>query len=111
MTTIVRFFDGGAVSNGLYYHDRYFFDEDFKPPTAVVLSAVYDALTPRQLQAIVLRYLQGFTLREAAAEMTCGKSTVARLVESGLRAMRQGLHEAGITSYAGLTRKLVTYSN
>jgi DNA-directed RNA polymerase specialized sigma subunit, sigma24 homolog len=101
----VRYGDAG------YYYDRYFFDEDFKPAVSVVLSAAYDALTPRQLQAVVLRYLRGYTLSEAAVEMTCGKSTVARLAEGGLKAMRQGFSEAGISSYAGLTRKLLQYSN
>ena len=100
----------GAVPRGLYYYDKYCFDEEFKPPTAVVLSAVFDALTPRQLQAVVLRYLRGFSLAEAAAEMTCGKSTVSRLATSGLKAMRQGLFDAGIDSYAKLTQKLFTYS-
>jgi DNA-directed RNA polymerase specialized sigma subunit, sigma24 homolog len=105
-TRIVRL-DGACA----YYYDRYFFDEEVKPQTSLILSAVYDALTPRQLQAIVLRYLRGFTLAEAALEMTCGKSTVARLAESGLLAMRQGLCDAGIESYAALTRKLLKYSN
>jgi|GEM_PF-2846852 len=104
-TRLVRL-DGACA----FYYDRYFFDEEFKTPTSVILSAVYDALTPRQLQAVVLRYLQGLTLSEAAVEMTCGKSTVSRLAASGLEAMRQGLCDAGIESYSALTRKLLKYS-
>lgn len=61
--------------------------------TAVTVRAAIADLTPRQRQAVVLRYLADLTVQEMAVAMGCAVGTVKSTLHGALRSLRVELRD------------------
>ena len=60
----------------------------------LMLSTAVTALPPDQREAVILRHLQGYSLKELAAEFRRSESAVAGLLARGLRNLRNALADS-----------------
>ena len=65
--------------------------EDRDVSLEVSVRSMLQALSPRQREAIVLRYYQDMPVAEASEVMGCSPSTVKKLAARGLAAMRDAM--------------------
>jgi RNA polymerase sigma-70 factor (ECF subfamily) len=64
------------------------------------LKGAVDALPPEERKAIELAYFGGHTYREVAVLLSQPEGTVKSRIRSGLKRLRAGLVDAGVTSVA-----------
>ena len=57
----------------------------------ISIRSMLQALSPRQREALVLRYYQDMPVAEVAEVMGCSSSTVKKLAARGLTAMRDAM--------------------
>ena len=62
-----------------------------EPTEALALRSALSQLPSRQRQAVVLRYLGGFSVAETAAAMRCAEGTVRALTSQAISSLRRDL--------------------